>query len=76
MIGKQLHGPAICPRPCSECGPKAKHHWIECSINDEDEEFVADFKEEYPDFDLEKAPEYFLLAHFACKHCEALREYR
>ncbi len=68
---RRVYGPERCPRTCSEC--EGAHHWIECSVDPEDEDEMQEFAEEHPGFTV--PDEAFLLAHFGCKHCNALAEY-
>lgn len=58
-----VHGPAVCPRPCSEC-PDRKHHWIDCCPDPED-----------PESDIERAMlAAGVEAGYVCKHCGAWAE--
>ncbi len=59
-----LHGPVVCPHPCSEC-PDAEHHWIP-DWTDEPGHPVAEYDAEH---DTSHA-----LGFWACKHCPAWSE--
>lgn len=58
----RLHGPAKCPRRCSECA--GNHHWIEHCPD--------------PEFDKDRISMAMLAvgveAGYVCKHCDAWAE--
>ena len=67
-------GPKACPSPCWECSDgTSAHHWIENGFDpddpDEDEERSLVFA-----YDQMHGTEHSL-AHWACKHCPAWKEY-